>query len=257
MSNVYDTELLIRMMDGELPDNEESLLRARLQTEPELQNEWSAISLTRELLQQAGKKRDISAIHLEMMAERAKQNQSATGVIRMFPGRILRIRGLRAVAAALVLILTATLYPYFSSTSEKLYQGQEIGYTPGRVRGTEQTRIAGDYSAGNPGKTIADYQAGLAQGPADDFLAGMAYLQLKQPLAAVNAFRTGTAANEKAGTHYFEAETNYYLALAWLGAGEPKKALPLFEKIRADQGHPYHDRVSWWFMVRLRRLASR
>ena len=263
MNNVYDTDLLIQLLDGELPPAEREQLLTRLRNDPQLQSEWAAISQSKELLQRYGQKKQIGTIHQEMMKELAAAAESGISAMQdktiqnMFPGRTVKINLLRAVAAVLLLLLSAALFPYFTTSPEKLFSSQFAEYKAGGLRGTAGSVIESDYRSGNREKTVADYKGGLSTGPQDDFLAGTVYLQLHQPVNAANNFQAAIKANREAGTHFLEPETKYYLALAWLAADEPKKALPLFSDIRADRNNPYHDSISWWFMQKLRRLAAR
>ncbi len=268
MSNVTDTELLVQLLDGELTDPARRDLLERIEREPELQKEWEMISRYGDLLKAFGEKKKIAGIHQEMMTERkaatvteavpsVEATSQPTAILRELnaPRRYF-IYAARSAAAIILLVLVATLYPYFSSTPGKLFGDQFAAYSTAAVRGTETTALEADYQAGNWSKTIADYRHGSFESPKDHFLAANAFLQLNDPAAAVTALQQAAQANDHAGTHFLEPDIQYYLGLAYLAAGKPQSALPLFHQIYADDRHPYHEKISWWFLRKLNRLAA-
>jgi tetratricopeptide (TPR) repeat protein len=75
------------------------------------------------------------------------------------------------------------------------------------------------------------------------FLEGMADMEAKKYDDAIGMFQQVMAANNLAGSDYFEDEAEFYLAMAWLARNDVKEAMPLLDKIKADKTHLYHDVV--------------
>jgi hypothetical protein len=71
----------------------------------------------------------------------------------------------------------------------------------------------------------------------------MADMEKKKYDEAIGMFQQVMAANTLSGSDYFEDESEFYLAMSWLARGDVKEAMPLFEKIRNDKNHLYHDVV--------------
>ena len=96
--------------------------------------------------------------------------------------------------------------------------------------------------------------SGLKNPQASDyFLAGNAFLSRHQPVKAIESFLTLEQINSNSSSPSFEEDTEYYLALSYLDNQEPGKALPLLEKIHADPNHPYHKKVSTWFLLKVKK----
>jgi lipopolysaccharide biosynthesis regulator YciM len=90
-------------------------------------------------------------------------------------------------------------------------------------------------------------------GAKDYFLAGNAFLSTHQPAKAIEAFISLEQLNKSKNTHFFEEDSEYYLALGYLANHETSKALLIFERIHTNPNHPYHSAVSSWFLSKLRR----
>jgi tetratricopeptide (TPR) repeat protein len=71
----------------------------------------------------------------------------------------------------------------------------------------------------------------------------MADMEAKKYDEAIGMFQQVLAANNLAGSDYFEDESEFYLAMAWLARNDVKEAMPLLDKIKADKTHLYHDVV--------------
>jgi tetratricopeptide (TPR) repeat protein len=71
----------------------------------------------------------------------------------------------------------------------------------------------------------------------------MACLEQKQYSDAISHFEQIIAVNTHAGTDFYQDEAEYYLAISWLAHKSVNEAMPILEKIRADQHHKFHDKV--------------
>ena len=50
-------------------------------------------------------------------------------------------------------------------------------------------------------------------------------------------------------------DAEYYLALSYLKAGQAANALPIFKSIHDNANHLYNDKVTEWFLLRVK-IAS-
>jgi tetratricopeptide (TPR) repeat protein len=162
------------------------------------------------------------------------------------------------VAAGLILVLgMATLYQYSRLTPENLYKDNYRSYT------LRESRSAGigmplqqAYKDGQTEAVIQLFHQLPTPSAEDYFLAGNAFLEQKRPAAAINCFLLLQKKNSEQQTHFFEEDTEYYLAMSYLENGQPARALPFFEKIHSDPAHLYHDKASSWFLRKLHWLHS-
>ena len=96
---------------------------------------------------------------------------------------------------------------------------------------------------------IGEFNSLTAPQPEEYLLAGIAFLENNQPAKAIETFKTMIQKNTDSKTDFFQDDAEYYLAMSYLSNKEPEKAMPIFQKIQADENNPYYTNVSSWFLL--------
>ena len=248
-NNFTTTALLIQYLDGELDGSQQEAMKKNIETNKAIREELENLRLTKEAIKSYGLKNKVNAIHTAMMSEIKMDASSKTGVVRNLLWYSLRI-------AALIIFVTGSfiLFQYFSASPQKLFSENFHAFTLRQTRGTAGTPLQYAYKKENMQEVIQQF-ALLKDPQAEDyFLTGNAFLRTGQPLKAIENFAGLQQKNKKDNTDYFEEDTEYYLALSYIANSEPAKAILLFKKINTDINHPYHQKVTNWFITKLQHL---
>jgi hypothetical protein len=246
--NNSNTDLLIKYLDGELDEVEMASVKKNIESDPALREELDTLRLAKEAVTTYGMHKRIQSIHPEMMHELKENSGNKPGITRM-----IFQYGIRAAAVLIALFGISIFYQYYSSTPEKLFDENFHPYDLRVTRGSSNSSLEDLYEKGDMSGLINRFNQLRSPQAADYFLAGNAYLNIHRPDSAIIVFLGLQNINQTNHTHYFEEDTEYFLALSYLSNREPAKALPLFEKIHADPNHPFHSAVSAWFLSRLKR----
>lgn len=250
--NFTNTDLLIQYLDGELEGENLQTMQRKIAADQQLAAELESLRLAKAAVNTYGLKKTISAVHKEMMQEL----QTAAAPPRIGMRRILQYS--MRIAAMLVFILGVTiLYQYFSATPDKLFRDNYDPFSLHETRGTNSnTGLENFYKKGDFAAVMDAFSKLPTPEATDYFLNGNAALQTNNTKAAIQSFLALQEKNKKNNTHFFEDDTDYYLALSYLNNNEPAQALQLLEKIHADKDHAYHNKVSGWMLRKLTRLAK-
>jgi tetratricopeptide (TPR) repeat protein len=249
-NNSTSTEQLIRYLDGELETSDANEVQKNIETDTAAQAELEQLRLAKEAMKAYGLKNRIASIHTAMMDELKENNIPRIGGTRKLFRYSMRI------AAAIVLLLgVAVLYQYYSATPETLFHENFQAFALRETRGNAGSVLEEAYKKQSLPDVIQQYNAIQHPQAEDYFLAGNAFLGLHQPEKAIAAFTALQQQNTNSGVHYFEEDTEYYLGLAYMDNNEMAKAIPIFEKIHADTGHPYHNKISSWFLRKARKAS--
>ncbi|MEP7141956.1 MAG: hypothetical protein ABI707_03745 [Ferruginibacter sp.] len=247
--NFTNTELLIRYLDDELEGEQLEAVKKSIAENSAAREELENLRLAKEAIKSYGLKNKIGAIHTEMMRELNKNVASKKGMVKNIFQYSMRI------AAAVILITGLSVsYQYFTASPGKLFDENFEAFNLHETRGAAVSPLENIYKNGNMQAVIQQFSTLTDPQPPDYFLAGNAFLSTQQPGKAIQAFLTLQLRNKTNNTHYFEEDTEYYLALSYLINKELPRAVPLFEKIHADKNHPYHKKISSWFLNKLHRL---
>ena len=246
--NSTNTELLIQFLDGELHGEQLEDFKKSIEQNASLREELENLRLTKEAVKSYGLKNRIHSIHSEMVQELKEKSSPQTGMVRK-----MYQYGVRIAAVIIILFGISVFYQYITATPEKLFNENYQSFELHETRGASANSLDGWYKKGNM-DTVIQLFNGLKSPQAEDyFLAGNAFLSTHQPAKAIESFLAINQINKTANTHYFEEDADYYLALSYLGNREPRKALPVLEKIHADPSHPYNKKVSAWFLFKVKR----
>ncbi len=195
-------------------------------------------------------KKNIATIHTAMMPE---LNGPAAAPLTV--GRKILSYSLPIVAVLVLGVGIDLMFQYYSVTSNQLYRSHyETFRLPEISHGAGASPLEASYKKGDAAAVMNLFN-GLPHPQMEDyFLEGNASLDI-HPEKAIAAFLAIQEKNKRYNTHFFEADTEYYLALACLHNNQPVLALPLLEKIYLDKDHPYHGKLTGWFMRKLRHVS--
>jgi tetratricopeptide (TPR) repeat protein len=158
--------------------------------------------------------------------------------------------GFRAVTVLMVSLGLFVFYHFITVSAKKIFSENYQPYELRVMRGLTDSSILKDaYKNGNMDSVIWEFNSLNSPQPEEYLLAGIAFLENKQPAKAIETFKTMIQKNTISKTDYFESDAEYYLAMSYLDNQEPDKAMPIFEKIQADTDHPYNTNVSEWFLL--------
>jgi tetratricopeptide (TPR) repeat protein len=242
------SEKLIQYMDGELTGHELEIFEKLLSENSELQEELKNLELAKAAISSYGLKSQVASVHREMMQEFKEHKMPAGSKIYPF------IRDTLKYAASIVLILFSIgIYMYATTSSSKIYKENYEPYKLSISRGENtNTDIEQAFNTCKYDIVISTFKSFAHPDIKAYFLVAQAYLSTHQSDKAIPAFNQVV---NSPGSNSFKDDASYYLALTYIENNQPAKALPIFEKIHADRDHLYHDRVSYWTLLKLKLLA--
>ena len=166
--------------------------------------------------------------------------------------------GLRVVAVVLAVLIIGATAQYLLLDADRLYS-QHYQQYPLEISGddTGESLLHQAYRTGDMSLVAALYENQSGGEPNEHFLAGQAYLALENLPKASAAFDTQLNANTSLQFKPYQDDSEYYLALAYLKAGNTDKALPIFERIHNELSHAYNKDVSSWFLTQLKWLKRK
>ena len=242
------TETIINYLDGELTGDDLKQFEALLAADVAVRRELENIQLAQSVVNGYGLRAQVASLHGEMMAELGKEDVK--------PGTIYRfIRPALKIAAGLLLVLSAAgVYEYVTVSPAKLYNENYGPYKESISRGAAETSaLEKAYIDSNPALVISLYSKMNNTTDKAKFLTGQSYLATHQYIQAIRLFNT--IINSPASDGLFKDDAEYYLALSYVQYNEVAKAEPIFKKIYDDKDHPYHDRISYWTLLKVKLLA--
>jgi tetratricopeptide (TPR) repeat protein len=242
---VLNREQLIDHLDSTHLGEGSADVDARIAADPETSQEWQQLRLTVDAVKQAALYEKVSTVRAEWLAHRS----NAASVSTALPGgavvRSISRVALRAAAVVLVIGASAAIYKYSVTSSSGIYSSYYTSFDLNTSRGatTAQDEMEAAYKARNWSGVDDAFKKKKVKDNKSYFLEGMADMEAKKYDEAIGMFQQVMAANNLAGSDYFEDEAEFYLAMAWLARNDVKEAMPLLEKIKADKTHLYHDVV--------------
>ena len=243
------TEKLIQYLDGDLTGSELEGFEKLLSENEGLQHELENLTLAKMAVRSYGLKSQVASVHQEMIQTLKSQSKPSEGKIYPF------IRSTLKYAASIFLVLFSIgIYLYISTSSTKLYNENYRPYKLSIARGEPtSSNLETAFNSNNYELVISTFKTLTNPTNKDYFLTAKAYLSTHQLEKAVQAFKQ--VINAPAPNSAFKDDADFYLALTYLENNEPVKAKPIFEKIYSDRDHLYHDRVSYWTLLKLKLLA--
>lgn len=259
-------EQLEQYLDRQLPEAQVQQLELDLQQDAELQKLLNSLQLIRETVRIKGISDQIRQIHTQYKAENEvespeeeEQENGRETLVKPMPIRRSYTWGLRIAASLLVGVMTYQGYELASLTGNQYYENKFIPYQLPVTRGQAVTadRLDALYASGDYAATARQFSTLAVKKPGDYFLAGMASLQEKKFAQAISLFSMLRHSNAQHSERYFVQETDYYLALAYVGANRIEEALDLFNAIRNDPQHNYYQTITDVDLLKLKLLRAR
>jgi tetratricopeptide (TPR) repeat protein len=245
MTMVLNREQLIDHLDETHTGQASSDVDTRIAADPETSREWKQLRLAVDAVEQAALYEKVSTVRAEWLAHRP---ETATVTAAQPGGAVVRSISRVAVRAAAVILVigaSAAIYKYTVTSSAGIYSDNYTSYDLNTSRGAAvaQDDMEAAYKARNWSGVDDAFKKKKVKDNKSYFLEGMADMEAKKYDEAIGMFQQVMAANNLAGSDYFEDEAEFYLAMAWLARNDVKEAMPLLEKIKADKTHLYHDVV--------------
>ena len=228
---------LVDRLDGQLSQSEIEKTEQLINNDQTAAGEWQQLLLVTDNIREAGIYEQVSTVRQEFASATMKATASPK-VVNMRSGfTVLKI------AAVLLLIgAAATTYKFTSVTSRNMYETYYSSYELGSMR------ARGEFSPAEKAYRNKNWRAVINETAATDnkenFLAGMAAMELKDYKTAETAFNRVIDQANNSGNRYFKDEAEYYLAMSYLAVNEGKKASSILRTILADSAHLFHDRVN-------------
>ena len=242
---VLNREQLIDHLDNTHKGKGPVDMDARIAADPETSQEWKQLRLAVDAVQQAALYEQVSTVKANWIANRSVAAPvfaapSQTAVVRS----IYRV-AMRAAAVILIIGASAAIYKYSVTSSKGMYSAYYTSYDLNTSRGAAAApdEMEEAYKARNWAGVDDAFKKKKAKDNKAYFLEGMSFMESKKYDEAIGMFQQVMAANTLSGSDYFEDEAEFYCAMSWLGRNDVKEAMPLFDKIRADKHHLYHDVV--------------
>jgi tetratricopeptide (TPR) repeat protein len=235
-------ERLDHYLRGQLDEADRLLLEEELRQNEDLRLELQAMRLSQDAIRSYPIRQRIRRIHLE------HKQQAEDTKVRQLLARPAFSFGWGRVAAAMLLLGLFSYSAYFllSYRSADLYEDNFISYRLPIARSAEESTSVPDslYLRQEYRQLLAHVQGLASPGAKAYFLAGISSMQLKNFDEAVMYFNKLREQNNQSEEPLFRDETDYYQALALLRTGNIEQARSLFEQIRQQPDHLFHDNVS-------------
>jgi len=241
------TEKLIQYLDGELSDNERKAVEELLSADEAMQKELHNLQLAQEAVRAYGLKSQVASVRKQMLQAEAE----AVSKSKVYP---FALHLMKYAAILMFALLSVTIFMYASTSSARLYKENYQPYKVSVARGENPNNaIVNDFNTANYSQVIADFKATSSPNNRDYLLAAQAYQQTHKYGDAITLYNR--LINPGNPDNSFRDDAEYYLGFTYLENHQSAKAKSIFEKIYTNPDHLYHDKVTFWMMLRLKILA--
>lgn len=247
-------ELIDRYIDNQLPQDQAQQIEKTLQEDAELQRLLESVKVARKVIQFRALTIKMKGLH-EKHIQAIRNEQRIDNVIPMPVNR--SYSWVTRIAASVILILVSYgTYQYVSLDTVHLYNDKFISYYLPTTRSSAKTQSSLNalYSSGNYAAVIQHFNKLPDKVASDYFLTGVSYLHQKEYKQAINTLKQLREYNNNRSDDYFVQETDYYLALAYLGDNKVEQSYKLFEAIHHTPRHMFSETVTDLDMIKLRIL---
>jgi hypothetical protein len=230
-------DLVEAYLDGRLDDDQKNVAEKILQENPDLREEYEYMKLAVSSVQ-------LSALHSQVgkVAKNHFSTISETATIKPIAKVYnLRFYALRVAAILLIVCISYTGMLYITTSPGKLFAEGFTDYDLPVSRGAStSTTIEQFYKLQNWQKVINTVAVENSTAQKDLFLAGISCLKINQAAPAASFFKKILVVNQTAINKYYQEESEFYLALAYLKLSNTKKAGTLLQSIQSNPAHPYY-----------------
>lgn len=244
------TEKIDQYLAGSLTETDRLAFENELNSNAELNVEFSKHFLAKEAIKLAGIRQQVSKAHKQYHLENEATVVSAPKLRKSWVSYISKI-----AASVAILFVGFGAYQFMNLTPQKLVEENTLTYIEPTMRGegSLQSGIATAYKTANYEKVIELSNQNMAQNIDDQFLVAMAHYNVghyESTLAKANELLANKVDNGK-----YINELQYYKGLALVGAGKVDEAITLFKNIKANSSSPYARNVTDAFLFKLKLLA--
>lgn len=233
MSEFDITEQLLRYLDGEMSQEERAAWELRLNADADLKDQLDHLQLAREAVQLVGSSLKVKHIHEAFVQQNPVSVQPKAMVTPMYNRRWMRV----AVAVTIFVMLSAGWW-LNQTTNNAIYDNHFVTFSVSNSRNQGGlSAIEEAYNTQQYGKVL-QLAAGAPLQGTDSLLAGIAMIKTEQFDQAVQWL------SAMQSSHTFGEDASYYLAFAWIGKKEDRKALQILEAIHRNERHLYHGAVN-------------
>src|ERR1700733_6208647 len=209
-------ELLIDHYDNRLRGKGSPEVEQLIGDDAEIGGEWRNLNIAVDAVRDAALHEQVMAIRKEWMAQQGRDGAAGTNSSKTPVFTIYR-NVMKIAACILVMAGGAAVYKYSTTHSTDIYQKYYSSYELTTSRGAALTDpIDQAYENKKWATVLAIFNTTKDRTTRSFFLAGMADLELQHYDAAIAQFRQVMAENMRAGSDYFQDESEYYLAMALL-----------------------------------------
>ncbi|HPG12248.1 MAG TPA: tetratricopeptide repeat protein [Chitinophagaceae bacterium] len=246
-----NAEKLIRYLDGELNEAEKQGIEAQLASDKALKEELDSLLLAREAVKQYGLQQRVASVHQEMMA-------TEQAPVRSIGNRNRFVRYSLSIAAGIILVAGLFFaYNFFTISSSGVFSDNYQAYELPTFRGDDNNEMPAMEKAFREKKYTEVVQID-PQRPftaSENFYRGMAFIELKNDSAARASLQSVVKNTDSQVTDNIKDAAEYYLALVCIRHKDYKEALEYLQKIRNNDTHTYHERVSASMIRKVKFLA--
>ena len=234
------TELLIQYMDNELSVTEQETVRRMLANDEKLNEQYQLLLAAKDAIKSQGLKQRVQSIQNEFLTDKNE-------IVR--PTKVIKantfFKTFMRVAAIFIFIIAGFgVYEFSSTTNQSVYNQNFVSYQLPVNRGNENAdNVSNLYNAGKYADVISIMRLKQQKNQQDYFLAAQSYLQLNQPAEAIINFKAVEDLNNNNTSKYFAEETDYYLMMAYIKAGNIELAKEQLNKILADKNHLFYNKA--------------
>lgn len=263
-------ERIDQYLSNQLPVGEVAELERDLQEKPELRELLDRVDMARRTIRTQAIRAEVRQVHQSFIPNyRQQTHNDQESDDQGAPVMPLHDRGagrgrpfgwiMRVAATVLLAVVGYSGYQFATLDRQAVYEGIFVDYRLPTTRGAGSSQLVLDslYQAGNYAAVIQQLTtiAPQQQQPRQHFLGAMSHLKLRQYPAAVAQFQALREVNRRSTTPDFEQETDYYQALAELGAGNYERAYTGLENIYNNPRHLFHNNVSRSDLWKIKLLA--
>jgi hypothetical protein len=256
------TETIDRYLNGELSAAEQAKFEKELGNNEALRKQLEVTRMIKDAIHTSALRAQVRDVHQAFMKDYQREQVADSQVqeakvVPLHRPKNIFWWGSRVAAAVVLLVVSVVGFQYGTVEGEGLYEEKFIPYKLPTVRSsnTPEQQLDVLYAQGNFGEIIKQTAKNTKKQPHDLFLLAMSQLHQKQFADASQTFQQLRQANAQRGVKYFEAETDYYEALALLGNKQYSQARQQLERIQQDPKHLFHANVSGQDLWKLRLLG--
>lgn len=237
-------ELLIRYLDGELTTDEAAAVESLLKNDVTARERYDNILAARDAIRLKGIREKVQSLHKQYypLVSDEQTNETAKIIRPSISGRIKMIASIAAIF--IVIIAGYVLYEYSTTSNESVYADNFMSYQLPVLRGEPSSGYPDSlFNTGNFPGLIKAEETKQQLSQKEEFLLGLSYLQTGETNKAIVHLQTLQKMNSASTEKYFTDESDYYLALAYIKAGNILEAQDMLNKIASNPKHLYYARA--------------